>query len=128
MRDSITVLYVDDDEDDISLFRRALSRIDKSISFLSFTDGRDALAYLKQSTQLPDYLFLDINMPRMNGKQVLQSIKQDEQLAALPVIMYSTSRREQEVMEFYEEGAAGFIHKKNSFEEIQSDLFAFFIQ
>ncbi|PZR34328.1 MAG: response regulator [Azospira oryzae] len=128
MRDSITVLYVDDDEDDISLFRRALSRIDKSISFLSFTDGRDALTYLKQSAQLPDYLFLDINMPRMNGKQVLQSIKQDEQLAALPVIMYSTSRREQEVMEFYEEGAAGFIHKKNSFEEIQSDLFAFFIQ
>ncbi len=122
MEKPLSILYIDDDEDDISIFREALHRIGASISFHPFDNGFDALNYLEQTNVLPDYLFLDINMPKMNGKEILRYLKQNHRLRVIPVIMFTTSNFEHEVKEFYKEGASGFIHKGFSLDEIKGDI------
>jgi len=118
----MSIIYIDDDDDDISIFQEALERIDRSIVFQAFTNGFDALDYLEHANTLPDYLFLDINMPRMTGKEILRYLKQDQRLKVIPVIIFTTSNFEHEVKSFYQEGASGFIHKGFSITEIQADI------
>lgn len=122
MEKPLSILYIDDDEDDISIFREALRRISPSISFHPFDNGFDALNYLEQTSELPDYLFLDINMPKMSGKEILRYLKQNHRLKVIPVIMFTTSNFEHEVKAFYKDGASGFIHKGFSLDEIQADI------
>jgi CheY-like chemotaxis protein len=92
MKKNLTVMFIDDSESDRVLFRHVLSFIDDTIDYITAIDGKDGLDYLNSSeAKIPDYIFVDINMPRINGIEFLEKIKAIEHLAGIPVILYSTA-------------------------------------
>jgi CheY-like chemotaxis protein len=112
MKENIIILIVDDDEDDRKLFIESAKEINESITFVTATDGQDALRILKdEHNELPDYIFLDLRMPRVGGKKCLEEIRKDKRLHNLPVFIYTTSTDVRDSMELKEMGAVHFISK-----------------
>lgn len=122
MEKKICVLYADDDADDVELFQEILREIDRSILFLYAADGLQALKVLREAIVLPDIVFLDINMPLINGKECLMEIRRDEYLKKLPVVMYSTSSTENEVVRCLELGASDYLCKATNYAKLRQDL------
>jgi CheY-like chemotaxis protein len=112
------ILYADDDADDCELLVEALEKIDPRIECAITSDGRQALTMLTEDATLPDFIFLDVNMPVMDGKHCLMELKKDDRLKDIPVVIYSTSRNENEINEFYAMGAREYVKKPNSFKEL----------
>ncbi len=111
-----SIYLIDDDIDDVELFRDALEEVAPFISFHYANDGHEAVRNLTERRgPLPDLVFLDISMPVFSGLQCLASFKNDEQLKAVPVIMYSTSSQEREIRMARELGALAFVTKPNDF-------------
>ena len=91
------IFYADDDADDRQLLSRALHSVDPNYKVLEAEDGDEAIKFLetmKSKGILPSLIVLDINMPKIDGKQAYTYIKSDEQLSAIPVILFSTSKSE----------------------------------
>lgn len=113
------ILLVDDDADDRKYFIEALTEIEPSAECISAKDGREALDILHDEQQtLPDYIFLDLRMPRVNGRLCLKEIKATERLKHIPVIVYTTSQDLIEAVEMESQGVVKFITKPTSTEEI----------
>ena len=113
------LLLVDDDADDRKYFREAVVEIDATIECVMAKDGAQALALLNdQQATLPDYIFLDLRMPKINGRQCLLQIKAEERLKNIPVIVYTTSKEVEESEEMQALGAIRFISKPTNTEEI----------
>lgn len=119
---TITFLLVDDDLDDTSLFEEVLSDVDPSINLRTAINGEIALKDLQKQDVLPDVIFLDLNMPRMGGKEFLYLIKQNPRLKDIPVIMYTTSSQSKDIEETLMKGAVCFITKPSSLNELQNIL------
>ncbi len=113
-----TLLIVDDDPDDIQLFCEAVTEISKTFHCFSAGNGEEALQLLNVTIVKPDFIFLDLNMPRMSGKQCLIQLKNNPQFANIPVIIYSTSKIEKDIEDSLRLGAVSFITKPNKFEEL----------
>jgi CheY-like chemotaxis protein len=111
MNEALRILLIDDDEDDMTLFFEAVSGINQQIDCQYFNIGELALKWLAETTHLPDYIFLDLNMPKMNGLEVLKAIKGQQHIKDIPVIVYSTSRNEAHRQEAKNLGAALYIIK-----------------
>lgn len=110
------VLLVDDDPEEFEIFCEALRVYDRSIKCLHAVDGQEACDILMTPrTVLPDYIFLDINMPVMNGKECLEKIKDEPLLRDIPVIVYTTSSRFSEREMYRSLGARECIVKPTSF-------------
>ena len=108
----MTILLIDDDEDDRKLFFEATAEYDDTIKYIAATDAGEALDYLKNAANdLPDFIFLDLRMPGLNGEQCLVEIKKDLRIASIPVIIYTTSRDEKESVRLKGLGAAHFMSK-----------------
>ena len=122
----MVILNVDDDQEDREFFCDALREIDSSIVCLVAGSGMEALSLLKKQMTLPDYIFLDINMPLMDGKQCLRALKQIPEFQSIPVIMYSTSTDSREIRECYNLGAEDFLIKPHSYEKLVNDLTSIF--
>lgn len=122
----MVVLNVDDDQEDREFFCEALREIDPAITCLIAGSGMEALSLLQNQRTLPDYIFLDINMPMMDGKQCLKALKSIPELQSIPVIMYSTSTDTREIKECYKLGAEDFLIKPHSFEKLVNDLNSIF--
>ncbi len=112
----IHILLVDDNEGDILLTREALgeARIINKISIAY--DGVEAIAFLKKyppyrGTEMPDLILLDINLPKMDGTEVLSIIKNDPELRRIPVIMLTTSSAEKDILASYDNHANCYITK-----------------
>ncbi len=121
----MTILLIDDDMDDTLLFRKVVSDIDKSIIFLSARDGKEAFEYLQSGRQRsPDIIFLDLNMPRMNGKECLLLLKKDPLLKDIPVIIYTTSSLPRDKQETIAAGAICFITKPSSISDLKKIMLA----
>ena len=119
----MTILLIDDDMDDTLLFRKVVSDIDDAIYFLSAQDGKEALDFLHSApTNLPDIIFLDLNMPKMNGKECLMLLKKDPLLKEIPVIIYTTSSLPKDKQETIAEGALCFITKPSSIADLKKIL------
>jgi len=115
------ILHVDDDPEDIEIFCDAVRQIDPSITCLVARSAEEALALLQSDIELPEYVFLDINMPKIDGNTCLQQIRRDIRLQNVAVIMYSTHLPEGE-MDVYRSLNAGFLTKPNSFTELLEQL------
>jgi CheY-like chemotaxis protein len=106
----------EDDPDDVELFMEALRDIDQSISCVSAANGKDLIAKLRSDLfNDPELIFLDINMPEMNGWECLSVLKSDESLRHIPVVMYSTSSSPKNAHRALELGAFCFYGKPNNF-------------
>ena len=114
-----SVLLTDDDPDDRFLFEEALLSADPDITYQSAVDGLDAIDKLKKGS-LPDVIFLDVNMPRMNGIACLQELRQIPLLSEIAVIMYSTSSYYRD--ECFKLGADAYIEKPSDFAKLCEKL------
>lgn len=114
-------LLIDDDADDRQLFKEALEAADASVGCREATGGEEAFHHLEKG-QEPDLIFLDINLPVMNGWDFLKKLKQNEQLREIPVVIYSTSshQRDREIADKL--GATCFITKPDQYRQIRQLL------
>jgi len=118
-----TLLLVDDDEDDCFLFREVLTEVDSSIQLVNAQNGKEALQMLwKENAVLPDLILLDLNMPKMDGKQCLDELKKDERLSQIPVFIYTTSSQSKDIEYTLQLGAECFITKPSSARDLQTLL------
>lgn len=114
-----TILLVDDDRSERALFKEAVLEVNRAITFLSAEDGKKALALLTgTSDNLPDVIFMDINMPDMNGWTCLNKIKDNERLKAIPVIIYSTSSHQRDIDIAMKLGALCFCVKPEDYKTL----------
>lgn len=119
MRQNRLFFIVDDDPDDQELFMEAVGAVDDSVRCIAISECEEALDLLKnRKTELPDVIFLDLNMPRVNGKQCLVELKKQSHLRDIPVIIYSTSSEKRDIEETARLGAVHFLTKPNKFEEL----------
>lgn len=119
MKENLKLLFVDDDVDDRQFFVEAVKEINDTIECEVAKDGLHALEILNDESQaLPDIIFLDLRMPRYNGKRCLLEIKSNDRLKGIPVIIYTTSTDAKEANELKELGAVHFISKPRSTEDI----------
>jgi CheY-like chemotaxis protein len=116
MKHSLTLLCVDDDPDDVELFFEAARLLDSGLTCVKASNGYEALSIL--SSVRPDYIFLDINMPLMNGKETLMKIRQDKKMSSIPVCILSTSENPRELDQLKQIGADKCITKPKSFTEL----------
>lgn len=114
-----TVLIVDDDVEDQELLMEAIKEVDESVNCLCAKNGEEALELLHTFLhKLPQLIFLDLNMPRMNGKMLLSKLKQLEALKEIPIVIYTTSKSPTDMDETQKLGAMQFVTKPTSFEAI----------
>lgn len=112
------ILYVDDSEDDTLMARRAFKKNNLTTTIVTLTDGQECLDYLfsegefsDQESVLPLVLLLDLNMPRVDGFEVLQQLKQCEKTKRLPVVVLTTSDAKNDIAKAYELGTNSYITK-----------------
>lgn len=109
------IALADDDADDQYLFEQALKQVINDAALITFNDG-DALmrALLNDEASLPDVIFLDLNMPKKNGIMCLEEIRRHESLKELPVVVLTTSIRQEDIKQAYDSQACLFFHKPDS--------------
>lgn len=106
------ILLADDDKDDRFFFKNALDDLTIPTHLITVEDGEQLMTYLAEnSDNLPDVLFLDLNMPRKSGAECLAEIKRDKKFQSLPVIIYSTSLYKTVADELYKMGAHYYVQK-----------------
>lgn len=125
MRRPISILVADDDPEDRMLAEEALreSRLVNDIRFVD--DGEDLLEYLQgrgryagADNPRPDMILLDLNMPRMDGREALKVIKGDPELRRIPVVVLTTSKAEEDIYRTYDLGVNSFIIKPVTFDSL----------
>ena len=139
MNDSLhtaRVLLVEDDQAHADLIRMSFEDNGLNLDVQHVSDGAQAIEYLTRTGEYtkahrPDFIMLDINLPKMNGHEVLQRIKSDERLKTIPVIMLTTSNDERDRMQAYQHHANSYLIKPTEFQMFQDlvhDVRAFWAQ
>ncbi len=114
------VVFADDDADDRLLLQEAFEENNLTCTLDFVEDGVELLEYLKKNAAMPSLILLDINMPRKDGKQILEEIKTSAQWRHIPVVMFTTSKSPEDIRQCYDLGANSFIVKPSSFENLLS--------
>ncbi|HEY9009024.1 response regulator [Ohtaekwangia sp.] len=118
-----TILLVDDDQDDAELFCEALKEVSPSATCRWENDGINLIRKIESNTiDSPDLIFLDINMPQMNGWEVLDYLKKHERLTDTPIIMFSTTSSIYDGRKALNKGAICFYEKPTSFFDLKDFL------
>jgi CheY-like chemotaxis protein len=116
----LNILLADDDKDDRFFFKMALDALSTPTQLETVADGEKLMDFLVGNAhQLPDVLFLDLNMPRKNGFECLSEIKRSKILQQLPVIIFSTSFEQEVVNLLYVNGAQYFMRKPAEFSQLK---------
>jgi two-component system response regulator len=116
------ILLVEDNENDVELTRIGLKKSKLLLNLHHVKDGVECMEFLHKQgvfagAPRPDMILLDLNMPRMNGKEVLAEIVADEALCNLPVIVLTTSQDEEEILKMYKLRCSSYIAKPVDFEQ-----------
>ena len=117
----IEVLLVEDDPGDVMMTREAFQDYKLQNQLHVVSDGAEAMAFLRQDGEYagrprPDLVLLDLNLPRMDGRQVLEAIKSDAELASIPVVVLTTSENEDDVLRSYSLHANAYVTKPVDFQ------------
>jgi CheY-like chemotaxis protein len=115
-----SIILADDDRDDHDFFRDALSQIDPHINLTTVENGDELLSLLKH--YIPDFIFLDLDMPGKNGLECLKSIKNNEVLDKIPVVIFSSTSRPANIDTAYEMGADLFFIKPSNYNDLVSSV------
>lgn len=121
---SVVILLADDDPDDRAFTIRALRQNRLANDVRTVEDGEELMDYLHRrghyagegAAPRPDVILLDLNMPRKDGREALEEIKQDPQLRKIPVVVLTTSEAEQDILQTYDLGVNAFVTKPVTFE------------
>ena len=122
------ILVAEDEPADAYLLRLALRESGIAADLQHVVDGREALEYLRRQgvrfaeATRPDLILLDLNMPRMDGREFLAAVKGDAALCDIPVVVLSTSEVERDVLGAYRLGAAGYISKSPDVTEFMNEI------
>jgi CheY-like chemotaxis protein len=115
-------LLVEDAEDIAIAFRVAIEEAYIPVIVYRVSDGEQAVEYLRAADQRPDVVFLDLNMPKVSGWEVLREMKADESLRPIPVVIFSTSSRRADKERAYALGAQQFFTKPATFAELVAEI------
>ncbi len=123
MKQLHTILLVEDNPADIKITQRALRESELSVELVVVRDGQQAVDYLlrqgtyahDESWHVPELILLDLNLPRLTGREVLERIRSTPMLRSVPVVVLTTSRRREDVQEVYAAGANTYIEKPQDF-------------
>lgn len=108
-----TCLLIDDDEDDRDIFELALKDVGKNVKFVASDDCSKALRMLREGELNPDYIFLDLNMPVVTGRECLVQIRKLRTFDKTPVVIYTTSSVQKDKDDVLRLGATSFLTKPN---------------
>jgi CheY-like chemotaxis protein len=122
----ISILMADDDEDDILLTQKALKKGKLLNNLISVRDGEELLDYLQRRGEYsdasqaprPGIILLDLNMPKKDGREALKEIKTDPELREIPVVVFTTSKAEEDIYRSYKLGVNSFITKPVTFDSL----------
>ena len=117
-------MIVDDDIDDRFFFQWAVKEIDEGWECREAVNGEDALEKLRTADQLPDFIFLDLNMQLMDGKEFMVELKKDERLKNIPVIIYSTSAYQKDMDAIKKLGAIYYLNKTSDIYSLSEKIIA----
>lgn len=125
IRKPVTILLAEDDEDDYILIKKGFQNARLSNDLYWVKDGVELLDYLlhrnqyekKESSPRPWLILLDLNMPRMDGREALKKIKSDPHLKTIPVVILTTSKAEEDILSTYQLGVNSFVRKPVKFED-----------
>ena len=117
----VDILLVEDDAGDVELTREGLAAGKMFVNLQTVDDGIKALRFLKREEPYsnavrPDIILLDLNLPRMDGRETLKQIKADKQLRSIPIVVLTTSEADADILECYDLGASCYISKPVSFD------------
>jgi len=120
-------LVVDDDDADALMISEALEATDSSATVARVADGREALDYLRREGEFstahrPDLILLDLNMPRMDGRETLAAIKSDERLKAIPVVILTTSGAAPDIESSYQHRANAYVTKPFGLDDFEATV------
>lgn len=119
---NLSVFLVDDDIDDQEIFLLTMQETGTDVECEFANDGIQALEKLDNPSVQPHLIFIDINMPKMNGMELLAELKQNPRLIGTPIYMYSTSDQKEIVTRCMELGASGFMKKNPDIHELRRDF------
>lgn len=120
---AFTILLVDDDADDQLFFLEAISAIDKSMHCDVACNGLEAIKWLNRApSEHPSVIFLDLNMPKMNGYECLEQIKSKDATKEIPVIIFTTTSNPKEAERIKNMGARNFLTKTSDFRKLKLQL------
>ena len=125
MTDMIEVLLVEDDPGDVLMTQEAFADYKVANHLTVMTDGESAMAYMRREGEhadapRPDLILLDLNLPRMDGREVLAELKKDEELRRIPVVVLTTSDAEEDILRSYNLHANAYVTKPVDFERFIS--------
>jgi CheY-like chemotaxis protein len=120
---TLEILLVEDDAGDVDLIRETLEQQKIALHLQVVQNGVEAIAYLRQEGPYahavrPDLILLDLNLPKKDGRQVLQEIKNDTNLKVIPVIVLTTSNADQDILKSYGLGANSYVTKPVGLQEL----------
>jgi CheY-like chemotaxis protein len=124
---SLEILVVDDDDADALMISEALASAERNTKVQRVADGQEALDYLQRRGKFagahrPDLILLDLNMPRMDGRQTLAAIKSDEQLKAIPVVILTTSGATLDIVASYQHRANAYVTKPFGLDDFEATV------
>jgi len=123
MKESKKCLIIDDDLDDQEIFLMCVKKISNEINCITANDGVEAVSMLMSNTEyIPDYIFIDVNMPKLNGIDCLKILKNIQRLKYAKIFMYSTTSERTVLAKSKEFGADDFIIKPSSTSELKEKL------
>lgn len=114
---SLRILLIEDDTIEVMKLKRAIIKLEMNHHLIEAEDGEKALDILKTIEVLPDIIFLDLNMPKINGIEFLKILKEDAVLRYLPTVILTTSNNRKDVLECYKHSVAGYIIKPLKYDE-----------
>lgn len=118
--EKLRLMLADDDLDDCEMFQLALEEVGANVTLDIFHDGKSLIEFLRNTgSDIPDIVFLDLNMPILNGLEALREIRSDEQLRELSIAIYSTSNTDKDIEETLASGANIYITKPTSFRSLK---------
>jgi CheY-like chemotaxis protein len=127
----LRVLVVEDDPGDVLLITEALEQHNPNLALVVAGDGIEALAHLQGPQGLPDLIVIDLNMPRMDGRELLALLKNTEQLKHIPAVVLTTSATPHDVTGAYSSHANGYVTKPidlTEFDEVVAGIEHFFAE
>ncbi|HCQ12175.1 response regulator [Flavobacterium sp.] len=117
MTKSLNILLIEDDTIEVMKFNRVIKTLGMNHKIIEANNGEEALSILKDKEIIPDVIFLDLNMPKINGIEFLQILKADDYLKYIPAIILTTSNNHKDVLECYKIGIAGYVLKPLKYDD-----------